>query len=248
MKIKITNVVAPILVFVAILLVWQSLPINVIVLPKPYDVAVRIAYDISVGTLTAHTLVTLQEILIGFALSSIVAVGVGVLVGEFKFLRAAIYPYIIAIQATPVMAIAPFIIIVFGYGLQSKIIVGGLISFFPMLTNTVNGLNSVNVETIDLMHSFMAKKRDVLVTKIRYALPFIFTGLETSIVVCVVGVIVGEFVGSAAGLGYYIMVREFMLDSIGIFSAMFVLTVIGIVLHSIVRFAHKKIVFWEGRQ
>jgi len=204
--------------------------------------------DISNGILVGETIVTLQEILLGFAISSVLAVLIGILVGEFDFLKNAIYPYLIAIQATPVMTIAPIIILIFGYGIMSKVVIGGLISFFPILTNVVNGLNSVDKELLELIKSFRASRFKVLTkVKLPCALPYIFTGLETSSVICVVGVIFGEFLGSSSGLGNYIVAKQFNLDSSAIFSAVVILTLIGMLMFFSIRLIHKKVTFWEGK-
>jgi len=248
MRRAVSLVIMPLVIGSIFLLLWQLAPFHSLILPKPYAVLERVIRDISRGVLTKHSWITLQEVLLGFALSSVVAIFVGILIAEFGFLRLALYPYLIAIQATPIMAIAPIIILIFGYGILSKVIIGALIAFFPMLVNTINGLQAVDRELIDLMRSYTATKWEILTkVKIPHSLPYIFTGLETSVVICVVGVIIGEFIGSAGGLGHYIISKQFNLETDAIFSALIVLSLMGMFLYFVVQLIHRKVVFWEGK-
>jgi NitT/TauT family transport system permease protein len=158
-----------------------------------------------------------------------------------------VYPYIVAFNSVPRIAISPLIVIWFGTGLQSKAIIAALVSFFPLLISVIVGLKAVDVEQLQLMRSLKARKWQTFRTVIfPNALPSIFGGLEIAIVLAVVGAIVGEFMGASQGLGYYILFANSRFDTAGMFAAFFILGVLGMILNLSVKLVAKRVVFWRG--
>jgi NitT/TauT family transport system permease protein len=148
----------------------------------------------------------------------------------------------------PKIAIAPLFLIWFGYGLTSKVVVTALVCFFPVLVSVVAGFHSTDRDHLDMMQAFGASKWQTLVrVRVPSALVLIFAGMEIAAVLAVIGAIVGEFVGAQAGLGYLIVTLNFNLDVPGVFAVLVYLSVIGLVLHGLMRFAAKRYVFWIRR-
>ena len=147
-----------------------------------------------------HFGVTLYETLVGFLLGSIFGLVLGALIGSSRSLETTLYPYVVAFQTLPKVAIAPIIVIWFGYGVASKIVITATIAFFPLLANTIVGLRAVPEEQIELMVAFTASRWQIFrMVRMPQALPYIFVGPRRGIVLSVIGAIVGEFVGAQAG-------------------------------------------------
>jgi len=236
-------------VLVAFLLFWETAihlaEIPPIVLPPPSAVFVSLYQGIVTGLFLPHFLVTLWEVVAGFVVGAGIGMVLGVLIGLSPFLERVFYPYVVAFQTVPKVAIAPIVVIWFGYGLSSKIIITAMIAFFPVLANMIVGLRSAPLEQIEMLKSFTASKwRIFRMAKLPNAMPFVFAGLDIAIIVAVIGAIVGEFVGARAGLGYLIMQMNFTFDMAGVFAVLIILSAIGIGLHWIVVLAERKVLFW----
>ena len=174
---------------------------------------------------------------------------IGVLVSQFDVFNRLIYPYIVAFQTVPKVALAPIIMVWFGFGIWSKVMMSLFICFFPVAVNTIEGLNSVRSEQIMLMRSYRATRWQIFrVVQLPNALPYIFAGLNVGIVLSVIGTIVGEFVGTTMGLGRLLLDFNYAFDIAGVFATLVVLSLIGVVLHSMLRAVHYRLVFWQRRQ
>jgi NitT/TauT family transport system permease protein len=216
-----------------------------IVLPAPSAIAVSFYNLVVDGDLLRHFGITLYETVAGFLLGSVAGLLLGALVSQFRLVEKTLYPYIVAFQTLPKVAIAPIIIIWAGYGLTSKIIITAMIAFFPLLVNTIVGLNSTDPVYIEMLAAFTASRWQIFkIIKVPMALPFIFAGLDIAGVLSVIGAIVGEFVGARAGLGYVILIRNFNLDMAGVFAILIVLSMLGIGIHLIINQLQRRVVFW----
>lgn len=216
-----------------------------IVLPAPSAIAVSFYSLATSGDLLRHFGITLYETVAGFFIGSVSGLLLGALVSQFRLIEKTLYPYIVAFQTLPKVAIAPIIIIWAGYGLTSKIIITATISFFPVLVNTIVGLNATDPAYIEMLASFTGSRWQIFrMVKVPMALPFIFAGLDIAGVLSVIGAIVGEFVGARAGLGYVILIRNFNLDMPGVFAILIVLSLMGIGIHLIIHQLQKRVVFW----
>ena len=132
------------------------------------------------------------------------------------------------------------------FGLITVVVIAALVSFFPILVNTIVGLKSAPADKIDLMRSLAASRWKIYrLVQLPEALPYIFAGLDVGIVLSVLGAIVGEFVGSKAGLGYLILQLNFDMDMAGMFAILVILGVLGIILHLIVVGVRRRVIFWQ---
>ena len=171
------------------------------------------------------------------------------LISQLRIVEVVLYPYIVAPPTLPKVAIAPFVLIWVGFGIESKIVIAAMVAFFPMLVNTIVGLKSVPPEKIELMRSLSASRTKIFwYIQLPEALPYIFAGLNIGVVMAVLGAIVGEFIGAKAGLGYLLLQMNYNLDVVGMFAVLVVLGVMGIALNSTMQFARRKIVFWRPDQ
>jgi NitT/TauT family transport system permease protein len=192
-----------------------------------------------------NTLYTLTEAMLGFAVASTLGVIIGGLIAQFPLVEKTLYPYLIAIQTTPKVAIAPLFIIWFGFGMTSKVVIAATVSFFPVLVNVISGLKATDPERIELMRSLRASRWQIFwMVKFPSALPIIFAGLNIAIIFSLLGAIVGEFLGSRQGLGNAIMQMNVNLDTAGVFASLFVLSSVGIGLHLLMSTIERKLLFW----
>ncbi|MGQ4809911.1 Riboflavin transport system permease protein RibX [Candidatus Entotheonellaceae bacterium PAL068K] len=196
--------------------------------------------------LLAHTLITLEEVLVGFALAFITGLHLALLIFHFITVERAVYPLVIASQTIPVLAIAPLLIVWFGYGLTPKVIVVALIVFFPIVVNTVDGLKSVDPDAVNLLKILRANAWQILLkVRIPAALPFVFSGTKIGVSVSVIGAVIGEWVGAKAGLGYLMIHANAQLRIDLIFAAIFALSVLGVGLFMLVSLLERLIIPWR---
>jgi len=236
--------------FLVLLLLWEALvrifEVPKIVFPPPSAVIVALYDGIVSGLFLPHFLVTFYEIIAGFFLGAIAGISLGILIGLSPLMERLIYPYIIALQAMPKIAIAPIMVIWFGYGLTSKIIITATIAFFPLLANTIVGLRSAPKDQIDMLRACTATDWQIFrMVRLPQALPFIFVGLDIAVILSVIGAIVGEFVGAKAGLGYLILQMNFNFNIAGVFAILIILSSIGIGLHLLVVAIQRRVLFWS---
>ncbi|RYF68701.1 MAG: ABC transporter permease, partial [Comamonadaceae bacterium] len=201
-------------VLVAVLAVWHiavtALKVSHLIFPGPAAVAQSVYQLFASGEVWPHLGVTLHEILLGFAVGALAGFVLGALIGQSALLEAVLYPYVVAFQTVPKVAVAPLFVLWFGFGVTSKVVITATIVFFPVLANTIVGLRSAPRDQIDLMRAFTASQWHVFrMVRLPHALPYVFAGLDIGIVLAVIGAIVGEFVGAQAGLGYLILQRNF---------------------------------------
>lgn len=201
-----------------------------------------------------HISHTLFEAVLGFIIGSIIGLGLGLVFMQSKWVEAIIMPYVVAFQTLPKLAIAPLFIIWFGYEVESKVFLAGLVAFFPLLVNTMVGLRSADQDQLDLLRSLSASRWTTF-RKLQFpnALPFIFAGFEIAVVFSLLGAILGEFVGAGmcmwggkgqCGLGVLLMQMSFAADTTGTFAILVLLSMIGLVMHKMVQITKKKILFW----
>ncbi len=237
-------------VFVAVMAGWHlvvtGLQVSHLIFPGPLGVGKAVHALFVTGEVWTHMGITLYEILAGFALGAAAGFVLGALIGQSALLEAVLYPYVVAFQTVPKVAIAPLFVLWFGFDTTSKVVITATIVFFPVLANTIVGLRSAPRDQIDLMHAFTASRWHVFrMVRLPHALPFVFAGLDIGIVLAVIGAIVGEFVGAQAGLGYLILQRNFSMDAGGMFAILILLAGIGIALHALMRLIARRVIFWS---
>lgn len=220
-------------------------------LPAPSAVGYTL-YD-SLGLLAGHTLVTLEEVLLGFALAFISGMFLASAITLSKTIEKALYPFIIASQTVPIIVIAPMLLVWIGYGLAPKIIVVALISFFPIVVNTVDGMRSVDSDMHKMMRTMGGNKWTIfLKVQLPISMPYLFSGLRVAIAMSVIGAVIGEWVGSSEGLGYLMIRSKPQFQTERVFAAIAILSVMGIALFALVGFLERLLIPWwhkekEGR-
>ena len=199
--------------------------------------------------LISNTLITLNEILLGFAMAIVLGILLGIAIAYSKLLSRMIYPILVFTQAVPKVAIAPVFLIWFGYGIMPKILLTFLIAFFPIVVETAAGLMMIEPELIDLARSLKASGTQIFV-KIRFpnALPHLFSGLKIAAPLAVVGAIVAEFVGTNDGLGYIILLAEAHVDTALVLAAALILAVLGIALFAAVIIIGRIVMPWRAAE
>jgi NitT/TauT family transport system permease protein len=218
------------------------------ILPAPSEIVERIIKDAVSGLIFVHVEVTVLETLFGFLLAAILGIGLGCAVGLVPRFERIVYPYILALQTIPKVAVAPLMIIWVGYGIQSKVLTASLIAFFPILVNVVVGLKTVEPRMLLLMRALKAGHLQTFIkVRLPSMLPYLFAGLETAIIFAVIGAIVGEFIGSSQGLGSLIIQRQAAIDVAGVFSVLFYLSAIGIAFDAVLRGIARRYAFWSHR-
>ena len=215
------------------LLIWHLIAARTtpLILPSPYDVFMRLVSYFINGRVWPHFFMTTQEILAGFVLGSILGIGFGTLVSESDIARKVIMPYIIVTQALPKFALAPMLVIWFGFGMAPKVIIAALIAFFPLVENTYMGLTTTPQPQLELFRALRASRITTLLKlRIPHAVPAIFSGFRVALMLSLVGAVVAEYVGANQGLGALIIVSQGTLDTELMFVAFVILTVLGLCL------------------
>ena len=239
------------LLIVAFLAVWEGavrlFAIPLFILPAPSGIFFALWNGITSMLYLEHVWVTLAETLLGFALGSVLAFTFGVSVALSRRVEYFFYPFIVMFQAMPKVALAPLIIIWFGLGLTSKVVSAGLVAFFSLMVNTIVGLRSADEDRINLMRSLAATRGQIFwMLQLPNAMPYIFAGLEIAMIFALIGAIVAEFVGAQSGLGVLIQSMNFSMDVAGQFSVLFILSLIGLTLNTLVAAVRRRVVFWDG--
>ena len=213
------------------ILIWHLIAAGTtpLILPGPKDVFMRLfSYFVS-GRVWPHLFMTTQEILAGFVLGSVLGLGFGTLISESVIARKVIMPYIIVTQALPKFALAPMLVIWFGFGMAPKVIIAALIAFFPLVENTYMGLTTTPSSQLELFRALRASRITTLLKlRVPHAIPAIFSGFRVALMLSLVGAVVAEYVGANQGLGALIIVSQGTLDTELMFVAFVVLTVLGL--------------------
>lgn len=220
--------------------------VSILLVPAPSDIWTALVRGILQNRYLYHAWVTLQEILLGFGIAAVLALALALLVTQSIVVEKAVLPIVVVIQTIPKVALAPLLLTWFGFGIESKVATTALVAFFPILMNAILGLASADKAQINMMRSFGATRGQILrKLQIPNAMPTIFAGLDVAAVLAVIGAVVGEFVGSQAGLGYLIQSSNSNLDVAAIFAALVILSIIGLVLHVLVTAVGRRVTYWS---
>ena len=248
-------VLAPLLLVVVVLaweygVLWLDVPTYI--LPPPSRIAFAMWQGLDAGIFDRggywlHAGVTIAEVLLGFFIGSGVGLILGTVISQFRILEATLRVYLVAIQSLPKVALAPIIVMWFGFGLTSKVVIICLLTFFPLLITSMAGFKAVDAERLELMRALGARPWQIF-WKVRFpsALPYIFAGLDMAAVLAVVGAVVGEFVGAQRGLGTLILSMNAQMDTAGTFSVFIILAIVGVVMYQAMRIIERRFLFWSG--
>ncbi len=242
------------LLVIALLVLWEAIVsafnIRTVILPRPTAIAreLVLGFQTSVDSRAGyyiHIFETLKEVVGGYVIGCSFGLVVATVIAQSLFLERLIKPLVIAFQSVPKIALAPLVIVWFGFGINSKIVLVILSTFFPILINALVGLKSVDQERIDLMRAFAATRWQIF-RKVTFptALPFIFAGLEVALVYALTSAIVAEFLGGQIGLGVLITQMEQILNATGIFAVLVILGCVGALLNFGLGLVRRKVLFW----
>ena len=237
----------PLLLIVLLLSVWQLttwlLKVPKWLLPSPWQIVVAGAEAREL--LGPHTWQTLKETWVGLGLAVVVGLGLALVIDLSPLLRRTVYPLLVASQTVPILALAPLLIIWFGYGILPKVIVVALVCFFPIVVSTADGLRMADPDLIALLRAMGANRRQVFL-KIRVpgALPSFFSGFKIAITYSVVGAVIGEWVGASRGLGIFMIrsSKNFLTDRV--FAAIAVTSLLSIVMFAAVMLLERAVLPW----
>lgn len=218
------------------------------IMPSPGQVGIRFVQSLGDGTLIRHALITMTEIIIGLAIGMTTAVLIGYLLAKSLTFERLLSPYIVASQAVPIVAIAPLMVIWFGPGISSKILICALIVFFPVLVNTIVGVRSVPEDLHDLMRSLQASRwQTIKYLEFPAALPVLLGGLRIGAALAVIGAVVGEFAGADRGLGFLINLGRGQYDTALVFVAVFSLIILALIMYGVVIWLESRWISWQQR-
>jgi NitT/TauT family transport system permease protein len=214
------------------------------ILPPPESVAARFVQAWTNGTIPPHFVTTLLEVILGFVVGAGLAVAIGYGLARSSLVERLLSPYLVAAQATPILALAPLLALWFGAGLVSKVVICALIVFFPVAVSTMVGIRSVDAGLLELARSLRATKRQVLTTlEIPAALPSILGGMRVGVTLAVVGAIVGEWAGAERGLGVLVnLARGSLFDIPLMFATLLTIALLGVILYALVVLTERRLV------
>ncbi len=246
-KIKHLSIVITLVLF---LLIWELLvslfDLPAFILPTPLQVGQRFLRAFSDGSLLQHSAATLVEVLSGLVCGVFFATLLGYMLAKSKFLENVLQPFLVASQALPMVAIAPLLVIWFGTGIFSKILICALTVFFPVLVNTMVGLRAVPQNLRDLMRSMRATPWQMFrQLELPAALPVLLGGLRIGATLSVIGAVVGELVGADRGLGFLINVGRGQYDTALVFVGVLTLVCLALSLYSLVLWMEKHLLRWK---
>jgi len=227
------RVAPPLALIAAFVCVWEwgvrAYGVPFYILPAPSRIARLLVEERSL--LLTQAAVTLGEVLLGFAIAFIVGVGLALAIFSSRTIERAVYPLVIASQTVPVFAIAPLLIVWFGYGMLSKVAMAALIVFFPIVVNSVDGLRAADPDMVHLLVILGATPAQIL-WKIRApaSLPFVFSGTRIAVATSVIGAVIGEWVGATQGLGFLMIHANAQLHIDLVFAAIVSLSLMAMAL------------------
>src|SRR5262252_6514711 len=238
----------PPLTFVAMVALWWAVvvlfKIPAYLLPGPGAVFSRMVTD--AGSLWNHAQVTLIEILLGFALTIVTAIPLGLLIALSALAKQVVYPPIMLMQLVPKIAVAPLFLVWLGFGIESKILLTVLMTFFPLLLASISGFQILDNRLLYLTRSMGASTWHTFrYLRFPAALPVIFSGIKTSATIAATAAIVAEFVGANRGLGYVLLRGTSTMDIELVFAVLVVLTIVGIAINYLVEFSEWAMTPWQ---
>ncbi|PZU93819.1 MAG: ABC transporter permease [Chelatococcus sp.] len=222
----------PLLLFIALVASWEAacvlLQVPTLVAPRPGEVALVLWQELASGRMLRHFAVTAGEMLLGLALAVAFGLAAGVALAESPTLRRYAQPYLVATQVIPKLALAPLFLLWFGFGMRSIVIITALVCFFPLLENTVTGLDRAGPGQRELFRMLRAGRLQTLLRlKFPSGLPVILAGFRVAVVLSLVGAVVGEFIMGREGLGASVVAAQGMMDTSLMFALFVAITALG---------------------
>jgi NitT/TauT family transport system permease protein len=243
------------LIFVVFLVLWQAIvrvfDISPYILPTPTALAGRLVHEFEPGPASMYGDIwtTFREMIIGYVIAAVLGLFIGLGMARVPGLERIAYPYVFALQAIPMVALAPLLIIWFGFGLTSKVLIVALCAFFPMMVSSLAAFKSVDAGQEQLFQALCASRtRTFLKLRVPSALPFLLAGLDLSLVHSLVGAIVAEFVSGQSGLGVRLLTYNSQVDVTGSFAVILVLCALGVVMHTALVIIRNRSLSWMPKK
>jgi putative hydroxymethylpyrimidine transport system permease protein len=244
----------PTLAIVVLVGAWQvaastgaiasALNLESFLVPSPAEISSSLWENRSL--LAENAWVTLREILIGLGCALVTGLGLALLLHLSETLRRAIYPLLVSTQAIPIVVVAPILVVWFGYGILPKVLIVALVCFFPIAVGALDGLRTVDPDTVKLMRTLDASRSQIFHrVEIPTALPSTFSGAKIAAAVAPIGALFGELAGSSSGLGHLIVQDNAQLEVARLFASVVVLAAIGIALFGLTALAERRVVTWR---
>ena len=243
-----SSVLPVVLSLVVFIVAWQAIVViggyPAFILPAPLVVLDRFVAAWTDGTMWPHFSTTVVEVLLGFAIGASLALVVGILLARSRLAEKLLSPYLVAAQATPILALAPLIVLWFGTGLPSKLVITTLIVFFPVAVATMVGIRSVDPRLLEMANSFRATSWQVIRrVEVPAALPAILGGMRVGVTLAVIGAIIGEWAGGERGLGVLINIaRGSLFDIPLMFATLATLALLGVTLYLVMVLIERRLV------
>lgn len=245
---RIAGLLAPLLTFVTLIIAWWAL-VAIFGIPEylvPAPQAVLPSLVTHASDLWANSITTLTEIIGGYLITVVFAIPMGLAIALSLTARRVAYPVLVFIQLIPKIAVAPLFVVWFGFGMQSKLLLTVLMTFFPLLLASIAGFQTLDQRLLYLTRTMGASAWQTFWSvRLPSALPVIFSGLKTAATIAATAAIVAEFVGSNAGLGYRLMVASLYLDTPTIFGILAILTVIGLGMNYAIEVLEYVVMPWQ---
>lgn len=241
----------PLLTVAGFLLLWslyvRSAEVSPFVLPAPEAIAMAVVELVQERGFIRHVQITLLETLGGFGIATFVGIALGTALAKSPGLEAALKPLIVTLQVVPKVALVPLLILWFGFGPESKIVISAVLAFFPIFSNTLLGMKSVDRGQIELFQVLGSRpSHRFLLLELPSAGPYILTGMEVGIVLAIIGAIVGEFVGGNVGLGHLAVAKLQELKVASLFAVIAVLALIGLSLYAMIGALRRALIPWHA--
>lgn len=250
-------ILAPVL-FIVVIVTWEVLltvlQVKTYIFPTPSKIFFALVNGLSTppdsrASYWYHAGFTLLEALEGFALGSVIGIVIGTILSQSPLMETLFKPYIVALQSLPKVAVAPLFVVWFGFGMTSKVLMCTLLTFFPLMINSMVGFKSVDPEQIEMMRSLSASRWQIFwKVAVPASLPAVFAGLDMALVYSILGALVGEFAGANQGLGVLILQMGFSFDLAGMFSVFIVLSVMAILMSSLLGWIRRRLLFWSASE
>ncbi|UBH04798.1 ABC transporter permease [Leucobacter sp. Psy1] len=235
---------------IVVTVIWEvavrTFEISPLVLPAPSVVFQELIVVLQTPVTWSHIQTTITEIVLGFTFGVLAGLVVGVILGKAPLIEASVRPLIIALEVVPKVALIPLFVIWFGFGMTTKVIIAALLAFFPVMLNVLLGIRSVDPGHRDVMRSVNAGRWKTFThLEVKSMMPHMFAGMETAIVLAVIGTIVGEYLAGSEGLGYLVVRTLNELNAPALFAVIILLAAIGLIMYFLVTSMKRVFIPWH---
>lgn len=247
---KYKNIILPVVFLPILLIVWtlyvRLLNVPSYLLPTPFECLKSLVDLFAGGSIYPHIIVTMEEILVGTGLGIVIGLVLGYIMAKLHLIERLIMPFVIIIQTAPKISLAPLFILWMGLGIESKAALVVLVVSFPIMVNEVSAIRSIENNSYDLMKVLKASKWQVFRhVELPYSLEMMLSGIKLALTQAMTGAVIGEMIGAKAGLGYLLTLGSETYDIKMILNAVFLLSIIGLILYLISGFVEKKVLYWK---